>query len=62
MDYFFRLCREGFTRRYGENAPREVRDRLEYELSVIHKMGYVNYYVPKVTIWATWSAPYFLTT
>ncbi len=45
VDYFFRLCREGFTRRYGENAPREVRDRLEYELSVIHKMGYVNYYL-----------------
>ncbi len=45
VDYFFRLCREGFIRRYGENAPQEVRERLEYELSVIHKMGYVNYYL-----------------
>ncbi len=45
VDYFFRLCREGFVRRYGENAPPEYRERLEYELSVIHKMGYVNYYL-----------------
>ncbi len=45
VDYFFRLCREGFVRRYGENAPQGHRDRLEYELSVIHRMGYVNYYL-----------------
>jgi len=45
VDYFFRLCREGFVRRYGEDAPQPLRDRLEYELSVIHKMGYVNYYL-----------------
>ena len=43
--YFFRLCREGLIRRYGENPPAEARERLEYELSVIKKMGYVNYYL-----------------
>ena len=45
LEYFLRLCREGFVRRYGENAPPEYRERLEYEISVIHKMGYVNYYL-----------------
>ncbi len=45
LEYFLRLCREGFVRRYGENAPPEYRERLEYETSVIHKMGYVNYYL-----------------
>ena len=43
--YFFRLCREGLVRRYGEDPPAEARERLEYELSVIRKMGYVNYYL-----------------
>lgn len=42
VDYFFRLCREGFIRRYGENAPQEVRERLEYELSVIHKLSLIH--------------------
>ncbi len=43
--YFYRLCREGLTRRYGENPAPEIIQRLEYELDVIHKMGYVNYYL-----------------
>ena len=44
-DFFKELCRTGLKRRYGENPTKEVQDRLEYELSVIEKMGYVDYYL-----------------
>ena len=44
-DYFKELCRTGLKRRYGENPSKEVHDRLEYEISVIEKMGYVDYYL-----------------
>ena len=43
--YFIRLCEEGLQRRYGPQAPDEVRRRLDYEISVIDRMGYVNYYL-----------------
>ena len=42
--YFRELCETGFSQRY-ENPPQEYRDRLEYEISVISSMGYVNYYL-----------------
>jgi DNA polymerase-3 subunit alpha len=31
--------------RYGENPPREVKDRLEYELETIDKMGFSGYFL-----------------
>ena len=43
--YFRRLCCEGLKRRYGEQPEQSLRDRLEYELATIEKMGYVNYYL-----------------
>ena len=43
--YFRRLCSEGLCRRYGENPEQPLRERLEYELGTIEKMGYVNYYL-----------------
>lgn len=42
--YFRELCYHGFQERYP-NAPEEYRQRLEYEIGVISKMGYVNYYL-----------------
>lgn len=43
---FFRdRCYEGLYRLYGQTPDSSVTDRLEYELSVIHKMGYVDYYL-----------------
>ena len=42
--YFRDLCEQGFRERY-ENPPQSYRDRLEYEISVISSMGYVNYYL-----------------
>ena len=43
-DYFRKICMDGFRERY-ENPPREYVDRLEYEIGVISRMGYVNYYL-----------------
>ena len=43
-EYFCHLCRKGFAERY-ENPPREYEERLNYEIDVISRMGYVNYYL-----------------
>jgi len=44
-DYFKKLCEDGLIKRYGENVSKEIRDRMEYEVSVIQKMGYVDYFL-----------------
>ena len=43
-EYFRKLCMEGFKERY-ENPPESYLERLEYEIGVISRMGYVNYYL-----------------
>ena len=43
-EYFRKLCMDGFRERY-ENPPESYLERLEYEISVISRMGYVNYYL-----------------
>ncbi len=43
-EYLNKLCFEGLERLYGDRAD-EVKDRLTYELSVIQKMGYVDYFL-----------------
>ena len=45
LDYFKDLCHKGIKKRYGENPAEEVMSRLEYEISVIDKMGYVDYFL-----------------
>ncbi len=42
--YFRHLCKEGFQERYPE-APAEYQQRLDYEIDVISRMGYVSYYL-----------------
>ena len=44
-DYFRRLCMEGLHRHYGEHPDPAILERLEYEISTIDTMGYVNYYL-----------------
>lgn len=44
-EYFRSLCYEGLVRRYGEHPDKKYIDRLEYELSVIKTMGFVDYYL-----------------
>ena len=43
--YFKDRCYEGARRRYGNTLPENVPERLEYALSVIQKMGYVDYFL-----------------
>ena len=43
-EYLNKLCYEGLNKRYPDPS-RELRDRLEYELSVIQSMGYVDYFL-----------------
>ena len=45
FEYFRRKCYNGLYEKYGKNPAKEVIDRLEYELSVINQMGYVDYYL-----------------
>ncbi len=41
---FRRLCEEGLSDRYQPITP-EARERIEYEMGVIEKMGYVDYFL-----------------
>ena len=43
-EYFRKLCMDGFRERYPD-APDAYMERLEYEIGVISRMGYVNYYL-----------------
>ncbi|MFV1994335.1 MAG: DNA polymerase III subunit alpha [Verrucomicrobiales bacterium] len=46
--YFRQLCREGLERRYGREraaSDPELRERLEYEIGIMEKMGFVSYFL-----------------
>ena len=43
-EYLQKLCGEGFHKRYP-NDDGTLRERLRYELDVIHSMGYVDYFL-----------------
>lgn len=42
--YFRRLCEEGLRRRYGPDAEKH-RERLDYEIGVIERMGFIDYFL-----------------
>ena len=42
--WFTKLCNDGYARRYP-NDPEGYRERLEYEMAMIQKMGYVDYFL-----------------
>lgn len=44
-DYLETLTNEGMHKRYGETLTQELEERKNYELSVIKKMGYVDYFL-----------------
>jgi len=44
-EYLVKLTFEGAHKRYGDILTDEINQRLEYELSVINKMGYAEYYL-----------------
>lgn len=45
FEWFREQCYAGMYRNYGDNPPKEYFDRLNYELDVINKMGYVDYFL-----------------
>ena len=42
--YFEKLCMEGFARRYPDQPP-EYLEQLKYEMAMIRKMGFVDYFL-----------------
>lgn len=45
QEWFEKLCWEGLERRYSGHVTQNLIDRLNYELGIIKKMGYTNYYL-----------------
>lgn len=45
LDYFRRNCYKGLYKYYGENPDKSLIDRLEYEISTVSQMGFVDYYL-----------------
>ncbi len=43
--YLNKLCLEGFANHYPEDEDGTLKERLDYELDVIHSMGYVDYFL-----------------
>ncbi len=45
--YFRKVCFEGLQQRYGERATTdpELRTRLDYEIGIMEKMGFVSYFL-----------------
>lgn len=44
-DYLTKLTYEGALKRYGENMSSETRERIDFELSVMKKMGFPGYFL-----------------
>lgn len=44
-EYFVSMCKAGLKKHYGDHPSAEIIDRMNYEISVIRKMGYINYYL-----------------
>ena len=43
--YLYKLCTDGLKERYGEDTDGKLKERLDYEFSVIKQMGYVDYFL-----------------
>jgi len=44
-DFFKKICDDGIKKRYGENPSEEILKRAEYEIGIIEKMGFVDYFL-----------------
>ncbi|MBR5227128.1 MAG: DNA polymerase III subunit alpha [Clostridia bacterium] len=44
-DFFKRMCYEGISKKYPETMREQVIERLEYELGIIDKMGFIDYFL-----------------
>ncbi len=44
-EFLEELCQEGIKKRFGQNESQEIKDRLNYELSVISHTGFTSYFL-----------------
>ncbi len=44
-EYLQELCSQGLKKRFGIKPKKEIIERLQYELSVINKMGFASYFL-----------------
>lgn len=45
FEYLKELCNDGLKRIFGDNISKKYIDRLNYELDIINKMGFCNYFL-----------------
>jgi DNA polymerase-3 subunit alpha len=45
IQYFEHLCKKGLEERLGNNISDEIRERFDYEIEMIKKMGFVDYFL-----------------
>ena len=45
LSFLKEICKEGLRKQFKERVPKVYVDRLKYEIDVIQKMGYVNYFL-----------------
>ena len=46
QEYLLKVCDDGLKKRYGSHSEdKEVRERLQYELGIIHEMGFDAYFL-----------------
>lgn len=43
-EFLYKLCYDGLAYKYPEITP-EIRERAEYELGIIHRLGFVDYFL-----------------
>ena len=44
-EYFRELCENGFHQRYGDNPSDIAKERYEFELDIIQRMGFESYFL-----------------
>ncbi|MEG2310803.1 MAG: DNA polymerase III subunit alpha [Clostridia bacterium] len=45
LEYFTKKCYNGLEKRYSKESMQKAKERLDYEISVIDKMGYIDYFL-----------------
>lgn len=45
QSYLRKLCEEGLKKKYGDPAPEQAVKQLDYELEVVHSMGFDDYFL-----------------
>ncbi len=45
IEYFRRLCINGLNEKYNDDLREKARERMEYEISIIEKMGFIDYFL-----------------